>query len=616
MRMVAAVRAGASVLMLAGFYIVALIQVAAAIAFGVWLSSLVPGGIALKVIFPVLVAAIGSVAVGMWKAVRAKPQPPEGLGLGPDQAPELWRTVHELAHVVGTRVPNEIRLVPEVNAAVYEESRLLGLIGGRRTLYIGLPLIQAFTVDQLRAVLAHELGHYSHAHTRLGAIAYRGRLAIGGTIGRIGPYNVAGWIFKGYARLYLLVDNASSRRQELEADQAAVRAAGRAAAASALREIPVVDAAWGFFFGRYVEPGWESGFAPEDLFGGFAELLAARKDELEEMRGQEPPSDGSVWDTHPPIAERIGAIAATPEVARPPDGRRAGVLLPDMGGAGRAMQARMLDVGDRRVLPWAYFTAATATTTMQRNADGIFRAVGRAIGDDRLNLATLLDIVAANRLGAAAESLFPNATRREVPKCFTEPMAMLIALAAIKSNVAYWQHSWTGPARLVGHDGQPLPTAEIAARAVSPQTVDEARAWLAHLRIDPGSAMVVEQRASATGAGVVAGIANVKVDGVEHDLLVLDKGLVFVGNPGKSDKGKVRLQELVGSAPADEIARTHRFLPYEEITSVAFVKNVPLRVDITLHSGQTVSVHEAWSSELIAKNSRDVLTDVLKQVSD
>jgi Zn-dependent protease with chaperone function len=613
--MVAAVRAGASVLMLAGFYIVALVQVAAAIALGAWLSTLMPSGVAIKIVFPIVVASVGAVGVALWKAVRAKPKPPEGLNVGPDQAPELWRTVHELAHVVGTRVPNEIRLLPEINAAVFEEAHLLGLIGGRRTLYIGLPLLQAFTVDQLRAVLAHELGHYSHSHTRLGAVAYRGRLAIGGTISRIGPYNVAGWIFKAYARLYLLVDNASSRRQELEADQAAVRVAGRAAAASALRELPVLDAAWGFYFRRYVAPGWESGYAPDDLFGGFAELYAARKQELDELRGQEPPNEGSLWDTHPPIGERIGAIAATPDVARRPDGRRAGALLPDLVGAGRAMQAKMLDIGPRQVLPWAYFTAATATTTMQRDADEVFRAIGRAVGASQLNLAALLEIVAANRLGTAAESLFPDATRREVPKRFIDTMGMLIALAAIRSNVAYWQHSWTGPARLVGRDGQPLPTAEIATRAVSPQTVGEARAWLAHLGIDPGSAVLVEQRASATGAGVIAAIANVKVDGVEHDLLVLDKGLVLIANPGKSDKGKVRLQELVGSAPADEIAKRHRFLPYEEITSAAITKNVPLRTDITLHSGQTISVHEAWSSELIAKNSRDVLVDVLKQFS-
>jgi len=614
--MVAAVRAGASVFMLAGFYLVALIQVAAAIAFGVWLSTLMPSGIAIKLILPVLVAAIGSVAVGLWKAARAKPKPPEGLSVGPDQAPELWRTVHELAHVVGTRVPNEIRLVPDVNAAVFEEAHLLGLVGGRRTLYIGLPLVLAFTVDQLRAVLAHELGHYSHSHTRLGAIAYRGRLAIGGTISRIGSYNVAGWVFKGYARLYLLVDNASSRRQELEADQAAVRAAGRAAAASALREIPVVDAAWGFYFRRYIEPGWESGYAPDDLFGGFAELIAARKAELDEMRGMDPPNEGSLWDTHPPIGERIGAIAVTPEVARPPDGRAAGVLLPDLRGAGRAMQARMLDVGDRQVLPWAYFTAAAATTTMQREADAVFRAVGRAVGANQLNLTTLLDIVAANRLGTAAESLFPDATRREVPKRFIDTMGMLIALAAIRSNVAYWRHSWSGPARLVGRDGEPLPTAEIAARAVSPQTVGEARAWLAHLGIDTGSAVVVEQRASATGAGVIAAIANVKVDGVDHDVLVLDKGLVFVGVPPKSGTGKSRMEQLLSSAPAEELAKQHRFLPYEEIRSTNITKRIPLRADVTLHSGQTISLNQPWTSEELTKNSREVLEDVLKRVSD
>ncbi|GAA4679258.1 M48 family metallopeptidase [Phytohabitans rumicis] len=613
--MVAAFRAGASVLMLAGFYVVALVQLAAAVALGVWLSTIMPGGVALKIIFPLVLATVGAAGVGLWKAIRAKPEPPQGLNVGPDQAPELWRTVHELAGAVGTRVPDEIRLVPEVNAAVHEQAHLLGLVGGRRTLYIGLPLLQAFTVDQLRAVLAHELGHYSHSHTRLGAIAYRGRLAIGGTINRIGPYNVAGWIFKGYARLYLLVDNASSRRQELEADQAAVRVAGRAAAAGALRELPVLDAAWGFYFSRYVEPGWEHGYVPDDVFGGFAELIAARKQELDELRGQEPPDEGSVWDTHPPIGERISAIAVTPDVPRAPDGRRAGVLVPDLTNAGRAMQRQMIDVGQRQVLPWNYFTAATATAELQRDADAVFRAIGRAIGAPQVGLATILDLVAANRLGHAAESLFPNATRREVPQRFTDAMGMLIGLAAVRSGVGYWQHSWSQPARLVGRDGQPLPTAEIAARAVWPQTVGEARGWLAHLGVDPAHAVLVEQRATATGAGVMAALSNVKLDGVEHDLLVLDKGLVFVGNPGKADKGKQRLHELVGSAPVEQIAAQHRFLPYEEITAVTFTKRVPLRADIGLHGGQTIALHETWGSELIAKDSRDLLESVLKQAS-
>ena len=103
------------------------------------------------------------------------------------------------------------------------------------------------------------------------------------------------------------------RRQELEADRAAVRVAGRAATAGALRELPVLDAAWGFFLRQYVESAWEAGYVPEDLFGGFGQLLAGRKENLDGLRAQELAGVGSRWDTHPPIATRISVIAVAPE---------------------------------------------------------------------------------------------------------------------------------------------------------------------------------------------------------------------------------------------------------------------------------------------------------------
>jgi Zn-dependent protease with chaperone function len=51
----------------------------------------------------------------------------------------------------------------------------MGRRAGRRYLYLGVPILQVLTVSQLRAVLAHELGHYSRGHTRFGA---RDRLAV------------------------------------------------------------------------------------------------------------------------------------------------------------------------------------------------------------------------------------------------------------------------------------------------------------------------------------------------------------------------------------------------------------------------------------------------------
>lgn len=614
--MTAAYRAVASVFLLAGFYLVALAQLGAAVALVIWLSTVIAGAVAVKLTLPLFVATVGAVGTALWKAIRTRPEPVPGLTVGPDQAPQLWAALHELAAVVRTRVPDEIRIVPEVNAAVSEESKLLGLIGGRRTLYIGLPLLQTLSVDQLRSVLAHELGHYSGRHTRLGAVAYRGRLAIGGTINRIGRHNPVGWVFRGYARLYLLVDHAVARRQELAADQASVQVAGRAVAASALRELPTLSAAWGFYFRRYVEPGWETGYAPEDLFGGFAELVAGRKEELDELRQREPESGGSRWDTHPPIGQRIAAMAVAPEQPVSRDERPATVLLPDVVAVGRRLQALLLDVGQRQVLPWPEFTAAMVGAGLQRRCDLVFRAAARFTGTEQAGLVTILDLVRAGRLGDFAEQFYSDATKREAVERFTEPMETMLQLAAVASGAARWRHSWSGPAEFVGPDGEPLSLERVAALAVSPDTLDEALAELRQMGIDPAKAVLVQQRATAAGANLIAALANVKVDGVEHDLLVLDRGLVFVPDPGKADKGRSRLEELVGSAPVVELARRHPFLPFEEVASVAIDKRVPTRARLTLHNGTTLALQEEWSSELLEKQSRNTLLEVLDSLAE
>lgn len=133
-----------------------------------------------------------------------------GAAVSPQDEPELWRTVTELAGRVRTRVPDEIRLVPDVNAAVSEDARLLGLIRGRRHMYVGVPLMLTLGADELRAVLCHELGHYSGSHTRLGGITYRGRTALIRTIQRLGEHAIIRTFFTAYATVYLRVSQAVS----------------------------------------------------------------------------------------------------------------------------------------------------------------------------------------------------------------------------------------------------------------------------------------------------------------------------------------------------------------------------------------------------------------------
>ncbi|MGO1719235.1 MAG: M48 family metallopeptidase, partial [Luteimonas sp.] len=92
-------------------------------------------------------------------APRAKA--PEAVKLSPDDEPALVAAVHSLCQAIGVRPPRGIYLSHSVNAWVQFAPGLSGIVGGARTLTIGLPLAAGMTSRQLVGVLAHEFGHFA-----------------------------------------------------------------------------------------------------------------------------------------------------------------------------------------------------------------------------------------------------------------------------------------------------------------------------------------------------------------------------------------------------------------------------------------------------------------------
>ncbi|MEU1602581.1 M48 family metallopeptidase [Micromonospora matsumotoense] len=251
-----------SVVLFVGFYVFAVGLVVALGAFGMgygtdWDGSgtrefrpfLVGAAIAL---FLALVFALGRV-------IAQRPTPPAGILLSPEQAPELWRIVRDLATRMSTREPDDIRLTAGANAAVTEEARLLGLLPGRRTVILGLPLLPAYTVDQVRAVLAHEMGHFSGRHTRSVRTAHRARMMIVETV-RHTTDGVLRAVLSGCARLFVAVMQGISRQMEYEADRYAVAVSGRDAMVTALREIRMLSTGWDEYLERHVLPAYDRGY--------------------------------------------------------------------------------------------------------------------------------------------------------------------------------------------------------------------------------------------------------------------------------------------------------------------------------------------------------------------
>ncbi len=603
--MAVAVRAFLSIVMLAGFYVLAAVQFVAGIALAAWVTSVTTGFLGAKVGIAVFLGTVWAVGYGTWKALRADRDGPPGVPLTPHDAPLLWQAVSDAAAAVGTRAPDEVLLVAEVNAAVSERTRLMGLIGGHRRLYVGMPLLQTFTVAQLRSVLAHELGHYSGQHTRFAGISYRGRLALERTIGHLGQANVAGWVFRGYAWLFMLVEHAVSRRQELEADLSSVRVAGRYAAAGALQEVEVLDTAFGYYMHRFVLPGLQAGYVPEDLFGGFAAMLRARAEEISALRAGAAAASAAAhhrWDTHPPLGARVAAIMAAPETTATIDNSPAADLVADLGAAGRALQARALHLDGAVQLPWDEFLTAAAAAALQEESDAMLRAFTRAAGQPVEDVGAVLDLIAAGRIDDLAAPLLPDATRREARKRFADPLTTLLALAAVRSGVARWQHSWTGPTQLLDRaGGTPLDLSDVAALACDPLTLPTARQRLHARGIDVTAAKHVRRRVGTEHAGILAGITTAIVDGNRADLLILSHGLLLMpGMPRyKTGMARYRMRRWLTEGNAQELAATpgSRFIPYEEIATAVRTTKLRFRWELTLHDGTLVELRNGGQSE-------------------
>ncbi|MGW4609497.1 M48 family metallopeptidase [Streptomyces sp. NPDC004532] len=140
---------------------------------------------------------------------------PEGLPVTPETQPKLWAEVREASRKACTVEPDALFLTGDVNAAVTERARLLGLLPGPRSLYLGVPLLTGLTTPELHAVLAHEFGHFSNQDTRLAGVTMRSRAAVLHTVDAFRAHDsrahaVIGNLYVHYARFFLRATQSSA----------------------------------------------------------------------------------------------------------------------------------------------------------------------------------------------------------------------------------------------------------------------------------------------------------------------------------------------------------------------------------------------------------------------
>lgn len=127
-------------------------------------------------VFGLLMPAIGIVVlIFVLKFIFTRIPKPEQLlmEIKADDEPVLFALIEEVANEVGTRLPKRVYLSPEVNAGVFYDSIFLSMfLPVRMNLQIGMGILNTHSKQELRAVLAHEFGHFSQRSMRLGSYVY------------------------------------------------------------------------------------------------------------------------------------------------------------------------------------------------------------------------------------------------------------------------------------------------------------------------------------------------------------------------------------------------------------------------------------------------------------
>ena len=333
-------RALLAVILTVGFYVLALGLVAGMIA--VLFTPNVPGSVFGFCFFG---AALIAISIVPWPRRFVPPGPL----LNPAGQPRLFAELRGVANAVGEAMPADVYVTPEMNAGVLQRGR-------RRVMVLGLPLLQVMTVAQMRAVLAHEFGHYRAGDTRLGPWIYRTRETIERTLSLTSGQNALLQLpFLLYGRIFLRVTQAVSRHQELAADELAARTVGAAPMIEGLRALARGSIAWNVYWRQEVVPLLEAGFQPP-LAEGFSRFLAepglsSRISEAAARLLAQQRADP--YDSHPPDAERIAALTALPGGPSGEEGPAAVTLVEGMVAIEPVILAGILKPGVRlRPVSW------------------------------------------------------------------------------------------------------------------------------------------------------------------------------------------------------------------------------------------------------------------------
>jgi Zn-dependent protease with chaperone function len=330
----------------------------------------------------VLTLSLSAIASG-FRAVRHMGEPWRAIRLPRAGTEPLRDLIAEVSAKLGTGVPHELRITAAPNAAVTEQARRVGMPGGTRVLYVGLPLLVGMSTDELQAVISHEMAHYAGGHARTSMLMHRGVVTLDAIRRALqllivtppkrrsvdfrplmmlswwflyGYALVGYWAFTAYWALYWRLSFAVRRGQEYDADRRAEPIVGAAGLGGALRRAQGVAEAWGRFHREFVLPIRRAGWTSPETFDAFGRMITdgAYRETVRAWEGELAGQSTAPTDTHPCLTDRLARLGSVGAAQRDPVGPSAMTLVPALAERPwRAVLTNTLGRNDRlTAVPW------------------------------------------------------------------------------------------------------------------------------------------------------------------------------------------------------------------------------------------------------------------------
>ena len=314
-------RAYATVLWLCcAFYYVSLPLVAVVVVgtgAGMVYLSLVIGHIPIKLLVIAAILVFVTLA-SMLKSLTIKPKDADpGPKLDLAAHPQLDAVIRQVADKVGTRPVDTVFMTPGTDVAVFERGGVLTQLRGRaeRCLILGAGVLEGMKLIELKAVLAHEYGHFSNRDTAGGGFALAVRrslltMAMGLAEGGAATWYNPAWLFvSNFYKVFLRISQGASRLQEVLADRWATFAYGSEAFVRGLRHVIAQSVRFDAHVNATLGDVLERERPLANLYRHEPEKKPKKKavrQAIEEVLAAEP----SPYDSHPAPRDRIAWVEA------------------------------------------------------------------------------------------------------------------------------------------------------------------------------------------------------------------------------------------------------------------------------------------------------------------